>query len=255
MKWKLGLYVLALASMILPVVPVLAADGTTDVTLTVPLVASEVVALNIGADSATISWKTNSNATSQVFYDTISHTDVGDYAYNTVEDTTLISEHSVDLTGLSSATTYHYRVKSIIPDTEFIAVSEDLTFVIFTPCFIATAAYGTNDTEQINILREFRDKVLLPNKAGAAFVSFYYKVSPPIAGFISKNEVLRTIVRVGFVDPLVALVRFGQSIWNGPMNYLIFGVIMTGAIVVGLSVFLLTVRKATREEKLIKLKE
>ncbi len=161
----------------------------------------------------------------------------------------------MDLTGLTSGTTYHYRVKSIIPDTEFIAISEDHTFVIFTPCFIATAAYGTTDTEQINILREFRDKVLLPNKAGAAFVSFYYKVSPPIATFVSRSEVLRTIVRVGFVDPLVALVRFGQSIWNGPINYLIAGVIMTGAIaVVGLSVFLSMGRKAARSETLRKLK-
>ena len=46
------------------------------------------------------------------------------------------------------------------------------------PCFIATAAYGTDTAEELNILREFRDEVLLPNRLGAGFVSFYYETSP-----------------------------------------------------------------------------
>jgi hypothetical protein len=254
MKRKFGFCIVLLACVILPVWQVMAADGTTDITCDVPLVTSEVNAINIDTDHATIVWKTNGNATSQVFYDTVYHADIGDYAYNTDEDTTLVLEHSVDLTGLSSATTYHYRVKSVIPDTEFIAISEDDDFVVFKPCFIATAAYGTIDAEQIDILRDFRDEVLLQNKAGAAFVSFYYKVSPPIAKLISQNEVLRTIVRVGFVDPLVAIVRFVQGLWDGPINYPVVGLIITDAIAaVGLSVFFLTRRKAAGEELLSKL--
>ena len=81
------------------------------------------------------------------------------------------------------------------------------------PCFIATAAYGTDTAEEIDILREFRDAVLLPNSLGAKFVSLYYKTSPPIADFISQHEVLRTAVRVGFVDPIVAMLNWSHDLW------------------------------------------
>ncbi len=84
-----------------------------------------------------------------------------------------------------------------------------------TGCFIATAAYGTDSAVQIDILREFRDTVLMPNRLGAGFVSLYYRTSPPIAGFISGHDFLRTTVRVGVVDPIVALVNWTHGLWSG----------------------------------------
>ena len=81
-------------------------------------------------------------------------------------------------------------------------------------CFIATAAYGTDTAKELDILREFRDTVLLPNSLGAEFVSFYYKTSPPIAGFISRHEVLRTAVRVGFVDLIVTILNWSHALWS-----------------------------------------
>ena len=80
-------------------------------------------------------------------------------------------------------------------------------------CFIATAAYGTDTAKEIDILREFRDVVLLPNSLGAKFVSLYYQTSPPIANFISQHEVLRTAVRVGFVDPIVKILNWTHDLW------------------------------------------
>jgi len=82
------------------------------------------------------------------------------------------------------------------------------------PCFIATAAYGTDTAKEIDILREFRDAVLLPNSLGAKFVSLYYKTSPPIADFISQHEVIRTTVRVGFVDPIVSILTWSHVLWS-----------------------------------------
>jgi len=81
-------------------------------------------------------------------------------------------------------------------------------------CFIATAAYGTDTAKEIDILREFRDTVLLPNSLGATLVSLYYKISPPIANFISQHEVLRTAVRVGFVDPIIAILNWSHDLWS-----------------------------------------
>ena len=71
-------------------------------------------------------------------------------------------------------------------------------------CFIATAAYGTPMAKEIQILREFRDEYLLTNPVGKGFVDFYYKVSPPIAEFITEHPGLKPIVRAGLL-PAVAI--------------------------------------------------
>jgi len=81
-------------------------------------------------------------------------------------------------------------------------------------CFIATAAYGTDTAQEIDILRKFRDEILLPNSLGTQFVSFYYRTSPPIADFISRHDVLRTIVREGFVAPIVDILDLSKNLWS-----------------------------------------
>jgi parallel beta-helix repeat protein len=101
-------------------------------------------------------------------------------------------------------------------DAAQIAATAELSITIKQAglCFIATAAYGTDTAQEIDILREFRDEVLLPNSLGAEFVSLYYRTSPPIANFISQHEVLRTVVRVGFVDPIVKILNWGHALWS-----------------------------------------
>ena len=81
------------------------------------------------------------------------------------------------------------------------------TWTVTSPCFIATAAYGTALHEDINVLRDFRDEYLMPNPAGRTFVKIYYSSSPPLADVIRENEGLRTAVREGLVKPLVAITR------------------------------------------------
>jgi len=81
-------------------------------------------------------------------------------------------------------------------------------------CFVATAVYGTDTAEEINTLRAFRDVVLLPSGLGAEFVSLYYEISPPVAEVISQHDFLRTAVRVGFIDPVVAILNWSQALWS-----------------------------------------
>lgn len=62
-------------------------------------------------------------------------------------------------------------------------------------CFIATAAYGTSFAHEIDFLRQWRDEYLLKNTLGSLFVKTYYKISPPIADWISKSEKRKATVR------------------------------------------------------------
>lgn len=71
-------------------------------------------------------------------------------------------------------------------------------------CFIATAAFGSKFQPSVALLRQFRDKFLMTNELGRAFVAFYYKNSPSIADYISKNENLKAMVRV-LLTPAVAV--------------------------------------------------
>ncbi|HEY4712381.1 MAG TPA: CFI-box-CTERM domain-containing protein [Dehalococcoidia bacterium] len=81
-------------------------------------------------------------------------------------------------------------------------------------CFIATAAYGTETASQLDILRDFRDQVLLENALGSRFVEAYYRVSPPVADFIAKNDFLRAVVREALVEPVVNLLQWSQDLWR-----------------------------------------
>lgn len=62
-------------------------------------------------------------------------------------------------------------------------------------CFIATAAFGTPFVEEIEVLREWRDKILLKSFMGRTLINGYYKVSPPIANAIVNKEKIKFLIR------------------------------------------------------------
>ncbi len=74
-------------------------------------------------------------------------------------------------------------------------------------CFIATAAYGSYLHPKVQMLRDFRDHHLLTNRWGRAFVTFYYRNSPPLADFISHHDGVRFLVRL-LLTPLVCLIAY-----------------------------------------------
>jgi hypothetical protein len=55
-------------------------------------------------------------------------------------------------------------------------------------CFIATAAYGSYESPYVQVLRRFRDEVLLPSAQGRAFVDWYYRNSPGAASYIAAPD-------------------------------------------------------------------
>ena len=71
-----------------------------------------------------------------------------------------------------------------------------------SPCFIATAAYGTPLAADLDLLRGWRDGYLLSNHLGTAFVDLYYRASPPIADLIATHPLLAAIARLAIMSIL-----------------------------------------------------
>lgn len=74
---------------------------------TTPPVISAVASSSVTQTSATITWTTDEAADSQVKYGTTTS-----YGSTTTLDSSKVTSHSVNITGLSAGTTYHYQVVS-----------------------------------------------------------------------------------------------------------------------------------------------
>jgi hypothetical protein len=133
--------------------------------------------------------------------------------------TTADGNYTEVLTGLALQTEYEFKAQLKYDGTliegctcRFTTASGPSFIDLY--CFIATAAYGTPTAEQIDVLREFRDVVLLKNTVGSQFVALYYRLSPPIADFIARSDPLRTLVRELLVNPIVWIVEATGDIWR-----------------------------------------
>jgi len=87
---------------------------------------SAVAALSITSTSANITWTTNNAASSQVGYGT-----TASYGATTALDASMLTVHSVNLSGLSPSTTYHFQAMSKDASGSS-ASSGDLTFTTGT---------------------------------------------------------------------------------------------------------------------------
>jgi peptidoglycan/xylan/chitin deacetylase (PgdA/CDA1 family) len=84
-----------------------------------PVIGSETPSVPT-SDSITVTWTTDHPATSRIIYDTVSHSTLSasstppnyGYASSTLEDTTLVTSHSVVISGLTAGTTYYMRAVS-----------------------------------------------------------------------------------------------------------------------------------------------
>lgn len=85
-------------------------------------------------------------------------------------------------------------------------------------CFIATAAWQHPFAVHLELLRSFRDQVLVPTTLGSAFVAAYYRWGRFVAAWIAPSPVARLLARVVLV-PLVwiAMIASGST----PMGLLL----------------------------------
>lgn len=84
------------------------------------------------------------------------------------------------------------------------AAPTDEELGLTSKCFIATACYGSPDGVGIRRLRRFRDRVLLRSPLGRLLVSFYCRVSPPLAAWLRRSPRCRGFVRTYVIEPIAA---------------------------------------------------
>ena len=111
--------------------------------------------------------------------------------------------------GLDFNANYYYRVYAYNDDgnSKYATVANSSPVTVEAEksgCFIATAAYGSQMEPQVQLLREFRDRVLAGTRLGQAFISLYYEKSPPLARYIAEHDHLRLLVRWALL-PLVGI--------------------------------------------------
>jgi len=76
-------------------------------------------------------------------------------------------------------------------------------------CLIATAAFGSEISPQVQQLRELRDNYLMKTESGSSFMAgfnqFYYSFSPTIADWERQNPVFKEAVKIGITPLLTSL--------------------------------------------------
>jgi len=84
-------------------------------------------------------------------------------------------------------------------------------------CLIATTTYGSELSDEVQFLRNFRDNSILKTNAGSnfmiAFNAWYYSFSPSIAQFIREHPAARTTTKIALY-PLIGILRIGAAAFN-----------------------------------------
>ena len=76
-------------------------------------------------------------------------------------------------------------------------------------CLIATAAFGSELSSQVQFLREIRDNTVLQTESGISFMTgfnqFYYSFSPTIADYERENSTFKEAVKITLTPLLTSL--------------------------------------------------
>ena len=76
-------------------------------------------------------------------------------------------------------------------------------------CLIATAAFGSEMTPQVQFLRELRDNTVLQTESGTSFMTsfnhFYYSFSPAVADYERENPAFKEAVKITLTPLLTSL--------------------------------------------------
>ncbi|HKY54353.1 MAG TPA: CFI-box-CTERM domain-containing protein [Anaerolineales bacterium] len=117
-------------------------------------------------------------------------------------------------------------------------------------CLIATAAFGSEMTPQVQFLRDFRDNRILATASGSSFMTvfnaWYYSFSPQVADYERQEPWLQQSVRIA-IYPLLAILQAAEKAYTvvpGEYGSVIAGLVTSSLIgVVYLTPIALSIRQ------------
>jgi M6 family metalloprotease-like protein len=104
--------------------------------------------------------------------------------------------------------------QSILKPEKYVAVYKELSAF---PCIIATVTFGSEATPEVQLLRGFRDNLVLSTHAGSAFIDafnlWYYSFSPQVADFIVLHDAVRSPMRA-VLYPLLGILELSSATYS-----------------------------------------
>lgn len=102
-------------------------------------------------------------------------------------------------------------------------------------CLIATAAFGSELSPQVQFLREYRDNAIMSTTVGSSFINafnaVYYTFSPTVADAERNNPILQELVKTG-ITPLLGILQITKltSVGNSEISVLTSGMMASSLI-------------------------
>jgi len=104
--------------------------------------------------------------------------------------------------------------QSVLKPEKYVAAYKELSAF---PCIIATVTFGSEATPEVQLLRGFRDNLVLSTHAGSAFIDafnlWYYSFSPQVADFIVLHDVVRSPLRA-VLYPLLGILELSSATYS-----------------------------------------
>ncbi len=98
-------------------------------------------------------------------------------------------------------------------------------------CFFSSSTKGTGLEDYLDVLRKFRDLILLRSHLGKRLVDFYYQHSPAMARVIERYDFLRKAVGIALVPPLAAIAYV--ALYASPAEKAVLLILMMGLVAAG----------------------
>ena len=125
-------------------------------------------------------------------------------------------------------------------------------------CLIATAAFGSELSPQIQLLREIRDNTILQTQSGSVFMSgfnhLYYSFSPAVADYERENSAFKEVVKMTLTPLLTSLTLLQYPDIDSEYEMLGYGIgvilLNIGMYFVVPAIIIMKIRKRVNIEKL-----
>jgi len=122
----------------------------------------------------------------------------------------------VNFGGLSPLTTYYLAIRAVddcaVAGPYAVAkfMTTKINFTKLSGCFVATAAYGSALSSQVESLRVARDALRRHSRVFATATDLYYRSGPAAAAVIARSDATRAVVRT-LLGPLVDIATAAEA--------------------------------------------